>query len=198
MKTSLNLLPPGNLLGNLAVVRLCQWALVWMVLAAVLAGSYWSRRGEAQADLETLRARQRQYAPTELLEAELRKIKQQLAALRSAQLSAGSLVDDRPALTLLGAVSRSAAATQGGLWVQKLAVKPQTGGDGRRTAVTSGAGPAPTTVSLQGIAQDNLAVARFLAALRDSELFERVELKSAVEQTVGERALRSYLVECTY
>jgi Tfp pilus assembly protein PilN len=55
-----------------------------------------------------------------------------------------------------------------------------------------------TAVTLKGIGIDNLAVAQFVLALRQTKALDRVELKASVEQGTVGGAARSYLVECEY
>ena len=51
-------------------------------------------------------------------------------------------------------------------------------------------------VTFAGQARDNLAVATFAAALRDSGLFRRVELKSSVENNGPDPLMRSFNLIC--
>ena len=53
-------------------------------------------------------------------------------------------------------------------------------------------------VTLQGIGVNNLAVARFVVALRETKAFDRVELKSSAETGSADSPACSYLVECSY
>jgi hypothetical protein len=56
----------------------------------------------------------------------------------------------------------------------------------------------PGTLSLRGTGLDNLAVAKFVVALRSTGAFSQVDLKSSVgNKTEGEQE-RSFLVECQY
>jgi hypothetical protein len=51
---------------------------------------------------------------------------------------------------------------------------------------------------LEGIAADNHSVAQFAAALRDTEAFQRVELRSSGRRVVQEAEGQAYSVECVY
>ena len=52
------------------------------------------------------------------------------------------------------------------------------------------------TVTFEGDALDNLAIATFAAGLRDSGLFRHVELKSSQTKKSAEAAFHAFIVEC--
>ena len=53
-------------------------------------------------------------------------------------------------------------------------------------------------LTLKGIALDDLAVAQFIVALRDTGVFHAVELKSSLVTQLAGGPAREYFVECTY
>jgi hypothetical protein len=52
------------------------------------------------------------------------------------------------------------------------------------------------SVTFEGEALDNLAIATFVAALRDTGLFRRVELKSSIGSKSPDSRAHAYSVEC--
>ena len=53
-------------------------------------------------------------------------------------------------------------------------------------------------LTLTGSAVDDLAVSSFVAWLRESEVFETVELRSSESVELNEHNARKYLVACVY
>ena len=53
-------------------------------------------------------------------------------------------------------------------------------------------------LNLKGDALDNLAVAKFVALLRDAATFEKVELKSSLEKASRDVRVHSFSIECVY
>jgi hypothetical protein len=51
-------------------------------------------------------------------------------------------------------------------------------------------------LTIEGDALDNLAIARFAAALRDAALFRDVVLESSVGKTSADRSVHSFVVRC--
>lgn len=208
MKRFVNLLPWNYRRRQLVRRRLMQWGAVGA--AVLLAGAGWLgaglvQRAEVQqlvADLET------EYAPVAELTAQLTQGRMELRRWEDRRKAAAALEETRPALTLLGLVSRCARACEGRLRIDQLSLQPRPpspAAEPRRPASPGRTAPQPprpsgpsATVTIKGQALDNLAVARFVANLRETRAFQRVELKSTAEQPGGQGRLRSYLVECTY
>ncbi len=208
MKRSVNLLSWNYRRRQLIRRRLLQWSAAAAVLGSVAAG--WVAAALVQqaevrqivADLEA------QYAPIAELTRQLTEARKTLRQWEDRRKAAAALEETRPALTLLGLVSRCARACQGRLRIDQLALQPLQavpGADRRKSSPGSqqaleatGSNNSPSaTVTIKGQALDNLAVAQFVASLRETRAFEKVELKSTA-QAASETAVRSYLVECTY
>jgi hypothetical protein len=199
MKTSLNLLPYALRRRELVRLRLSQWCCIWAV-AAVLAGSffYWGEYVPLQACKERLQARQREYAPVKKLQTELETMHVQLQDLQKREALALSLAEDVPVIALLGVTSRAARQSDASVYVSQMSL------DRKAMPVSTDSdraspGHEPRGVlTLQGAGVDNLSVARFVAALRDSGTFDTVELKSTGVEVMGGTEARSYTVECVY
>jgi len=218
MKSHLNLLPLEHRARETARRQLLQWGLVWVVCAVATAGAWWLKRDRCRAVRQRLEAFERDHAPLEQIVQESARMRAELDRLLAKGTLLGKLLDEKPPLTLIGVVSRSARTCDGRLVVQTLAFRrrerpPQVDdpapGDRRRGPAGAPAsdrkepaGPAaPATepwgsVALEGKAMDNVAVATFVVNLRESGLFRRVELKSSVDKSAADGQIRTYLLEC--
>jgi hypothetical protein len=115
-----------------------------------------------------------------------------------------NLHSERLGYQLLSTISRSSRGTQGELQIRKLALRlVETPVESK--GKTTSAPPAVVRsylLSVTGVAKNNLHVAQFASALRDSGVFDRVDLKS----TRGNRRPgssendweRLYQLDCTF
>lgn len=208
MKRSVNLLSWNYRRRQLIRRRLLQWGATAAVLGSVAAGGLAAalvQQAEVRQIVADLEA---QYAPIAELTRQLTDGRKTLRQWEDRRKTAAALEETRPTLTLLGLVSRCARACEGRLRIDQLALQPvqaASAADRRKSSpATQQAPEAPgskntpsATVTIKGEALDNLAVAQFVASLRETRAFEKVELKSTF-QAGRETAVRSYLVECTY
>jgi hypothetical protein len=199
MKTNLNILPYALRRRQVVRLRVFQWCFIWVV--AAVAGSsivYWTTYVPYRACMAHLQSHEREYAPLKKLETELGAMRAQIDDLQEREALALSLADDVPDLTLLGLISRAARQGAGSVYVEKMSLErkaePETPDKKDDSAERKRRG----VLTLRGAGLDNLSVARFVAALRDSELFETVELKSTGVKAARDTEARSYLVECVF
>ena len=198
MKTSLNILPYTLRRRQMVRLRLCQWCFVWVAAAAGASNMvYWTTYVPYQACLADLQAHEREYAPLKKLQTELDAMRAQMDDLQKREALALSLADDVPDLTLLGIISRAARQSDSSVYVEQMSL------DRKATTTpdkhgTSAGQKRRGLLTLRGAGVDNLSVARFVAALRDSEVFDIVELKSTGIQAARGMEARSCLVECVF
>lgn len=196
MKTHVNLLPWKYRLVTAIRARAVQWSLVGLATAAVLAGAWLLKNSEHDALLATTGRLEERLRPISRLGRETGALKAKLALISQKQQVLAELESNRPALTLLGLVGASAKKCAGEIRVERLSLKPL------KSSETAATGPSvakgPMAVTLQGIGVNNLAVARFVVALRETKAFDRVELKSSAETGSADSPACSYLVECSY
>jgi Tfp pilus assembly protein PilN len=200
MRTHINLIPWKVRRAQVVRRRLLQWAVVWAAAAGATVGIGVAKANRNAAVRQTLDALEAEYAPIAALRQEIRTCRQSLEAWNRREAAAAQLEDTRPALTLLGMVGRSARQCEGRLRVDQLTVRPR---EESLVAEKKSAAKQPNTspstlVTIKGVALDNPAVSRFVAALRQTQAFDRVELKSSAEQSTGDLKTWSYLVECGY
>lgn len=108
-------------------------------------------------------------------------------------------------LPLLNVLVQVTKSEQGKVQIQRLNFTGSSPLGGSSPSATPAASPVgsegtvPTgCMSLQGVAEDDVVLARLVAALRGSEAFERVELKSSTHIPVGNTVARQFQVECRY
>lgn len=225
MKTFANLLPFEYRQRQLLRRRLVQWCALWGLCALVIAGAWWGKRLHYRIMVRNRQAAERSFLPLAELAQQSQALRNELAELHAKGTILGQLHHDRPLLSLMGLVSRSAQECRGRLVVRKMRFErqqPGTADDSARAATARSAFAAAGrahrpgeragslaasdspltgaqawgTVVIEGEALDNLAVATFVVQLRDSGMFRRVELKSTQGTTTATGSLRSYVVEC--
>jgi hypothetical protein len=218
MKSSLNLLPLEHRVRETARRQLLQWCLVWAICAAGAVSAWWMKQGHCRAVRRRLQVAEHDYAPLAEILRESDAMRDELDQLRAKGTLLGKLLDDKPPLTLIGVVSQSARACNDRLVVQGLSfcrnerssrvdARAPHGRQARRgppPVVGRKESPDPKaantepwgSVTLEGQAMDNVAVATFVVNLRQSGLFRRVELKSSVGENSADEQIRAYLLEC--
>ncbi len=187
MKTYVNLMPMSYRRGHLIRCRLKQWAVLWVFAAAatVLVGwTQWSQYQAGAAKLESLRVR---YEPIEEMKNEVVELQEKIDALQRRESLALSLADERSMLGLIGLLSNARNDCEGRISIDSLNLNR----NGNNQLATS-------VLVLQGVAADDLAVAKFVGALSDANAFSGVELKSTGSKKLGELTARTYTMECTF
>ncbi|MFG0335106.1 MAG: PilN domain-containing protein [Maioricimonas sp. JB049] len=201
--THMNLLPLPLQKKLLIRRRLSRWGIVWglcSVVALTVAFVWSNRHSGSKAALAVLND---QVAPIRKLEAENGQMLEQINDIVARQSLLGDLDSAERPLTLVGIVSHSAASTQSRLQVQRFAMHRQEITPTETKAAPAEASEKPetivqTTLELSGVALDDLAVARFISALRETGIFVQVELKSSLSTQVADNPAKEYLVRCTF
>ncbi len=198
MKNFVNLLPEEYRRRRLIRRRLLQWTLVW---GAVVAGALplWAlRSARLIAQQQELRHRQAAYAPTKRMLREIPQMQNEMRELSQRDEIVRQLSDTHPPLAALGMISEAAAAAKGGVRVfQLIADRPPTrptSGEEKSEAVAE----KPSMITIQGTGVDNTAVARFVANLRQTQAFRRVDLKSSVRGRLAISDVQRFVVECEF
>jgi hypothetical protein len=184
MKTSLNLMTDEDrrqqfVHGSKRLwIRILSTSLALMVLVA--AAQWWQGRATGSQ----LRLLQERYTPLQTLKDECIRMRTEINAMRDTQQLTLRLVDTRPTVTLLGAISAAAATTNGEVYVEQLDLQHAESTTAQRTALVIGKG------------KDHTSIARFTAALRESDLFADVTLSSSDTSDALEEQARSFRIEC--
>ena len=160
------------------------WAVATLAIAGLLSAAYWIENDRLQQITDAVELREQQYRPIVSKQAEIRQILKQLESLKGREAVAYALEDRHPALTLLGTVGRAAKKTNGELRLRKL--------DFNRAKKNK------PSVALNGQVLDHPALARFLAALRGSNLFVSVDPTWVKASDAGDATLQVFEVECLF
>ena len=189
MKKALNLL--SEQFERKRVIGECLRTWCWiLVLLATTAGLVCWRHWSACRALSARRASfERAYRPVRKLKIETAELTQEIVQLRRKEAIALELFEKRPILTLLGSVSRAVGKSDSQVYLKNLSLAAKSNRETNEAA---------NVLVLSGIGTSNLAVARFAAALRDLELFDRVELKSTGAAQVGIDDARQFDLECRF
>ncbi len=205
MKRHLNLLPWKLRCRMLLRHRLRQWAVAWSLLALLAAGLYgkdWYGLAKAQQDLEVW---QRRAVTIQTINEKNVALVRQNSQLRERLARYGHLESEQIGFQLLAVVSQCSSVKSGSIQIQKLAFKQMQVPDEiiAPNGTTPVAKPAPKmrdvrTLTLNGAASNNLAVAQFVSALRDSGAFHSVDLKSSQGNNVTAIGSRNYQLVCSF
>lgn len=170
--------------------RLRQWSVVLAaagVVALALTCQIYAHRRETRKQLDSLQVR---FRPILQLEQEIEALKHEQQELERHEHITLSLADEKPMLSLLGLVATATHDGQRQTYVQYFDFRQKTAGDGENSH--------RFVLELTGIGQDNLAVARLAAILRDAGLFQRVQVTSTEATDVGDGMARRFQLECAF
>ncbi len=215
MNPSLNFLPLSTRREYRFWLRLRQWSAVWIVVIVLClmgAAVQSSLVIEQRHQLSVLQAK---VQPLLTLQQEFDQNRQRLALLESRESLLVMLERIEQPVQLLGIIGRSIGDEVPEVQVYELEVTPTqvvevvkaaTGGPpATPSAATATNSPVPTTrtvdrvqLRLAGLGVDDLAVARFVAGLREAGVFESVALKSSVHAAALSGECRQFTVECVF
>lgn len=204
----INLLPPGvqSRVRARALLRRCcvLWLTLGLGMLACGIAKFWELRA-AQARLQRLSVH---CQPLRQLEAAVRREQGQLLWLQAEQRRLQDLQPVNRHVAVLGVLLQAARPEQGKLQVQKLswnAAAPTLNPTGTAAAArqpTAAAASASTSLSsslsLQGVVNDDSVLAAFVSALHGSGVFQHVDLKSSSQIPDGKSVARQFQIECSY
>ncbi len=207
----INLLPWHYRRRCLLRRRLRQWSIAWAVVVLSLAAGWLEQHARWQAALAELEMHEQRYDEIRAVKSEIARLMAQQQSLGKQQDLVSQLQQAPPPLLTLALVSASAAKCEGRVAVAKLAYGEETPAasptptPSASQAMPPGGHPTAPAVSrpaycgrltIDGIGTDNVAIAEFVLGLRESGLFERVDLKSAAASTSRALNVTAYQVEC--
>jgi hypothetical protein len=208
MTSQPNLLPETVVHRRFLLSRLKGWATIWFVVFVTTIFICLSQL-QMLSDLEHTAAElAAECGPLREIAAEQQKMAKEVEAIRERE-SWLTDSDSSQTLQLLGIISSATQKNNGRISVRTLNVasfdRPV-----ETTKSATGRTPAKRSsnedvvheqrmqLDLNGIAVNDLAVASFVAFLRESGVFESVELKSTVSQIFNNHETRGYEVTCIY
>ena len=195
MKTCLNLVSPEFQLTQLVRRRVRQWLVVLVVATIgiiVVARDKW-RHCQAAADQRASLAVT--YESTRNVENSKTSLEEQIELLTAEQDLAKSFAEPHPEITAIGCVSQAAKNTRGEVFVREFTM---TRTPRRANSDGEAADPIPNTMTLKGAGLNGVAVAHFVAWIRDSNLFNRVHLESTEKAWTGTHHIYPFKVTCTF
>jgi Tfp pilus assembly protein PilN len=200
----LNLLPYGFRRRTLVTSHLRQWVIACAVAWVALVPTWWLKQSKRQAAIAALDPLEQNYALLTKLQAENRQMKARLNDVGTRETLFGELQAEPPSLATIALVSQSARGSAGQLVVEHLAYDSHYAErqqlEQRKKDPKASKELARQTIdrelTLIGVGMHNLAIAGFVVALRDSAAFQRVDLKSAVQDPQGGRI--KYQVQCHF
>ena len=207
MRAYLNLLPWELQRRFLIRKRLFQWSIVWACVSGAIGAVWYVCQQGVETQRRELFSVEQNAAPIRKMRSKNRIIKKRLSGLASRSSLLSELKSTRQSILLVGIVSRSASRIAGRLQVRSFElsrksiaapVSNKRGPRGKPKIQSASQVTERMAVTLNGIAVDDLAIAEFVNALRDSDSFETVELKSSVGLELVNVKVRQYVVECAY
>lgn len=211
MKSNLNLMTLEWQRRHVVKRHLVRWGRVAALVAMLTAVTWWKVHGdvtEVRAELAGLEARASLFR-SQL--AENKRIEQKIELAQRRKKLFNSLSLPQQPLQLVGIISASAREQNGQIRIASFELAPSQMLDGqadeparprnagRRAASTEPVKPVVrTAVSLSGIAENDMALTRFVASLREAGVFVEVELKSSRKVQRDDRVACEYDVSCIY
>ncbi len=179
--------------------RLTQWAFVWIATLLICFGWWQVSLKALQFESDRVALMETRYSPVIQKQAEIQRIRRELDDLNSHQSLLVQLDDEPIPYHLLALVSMQVQQRDGAVRIESFKL---TQPDGAVAASQASAGKpaapntAHSTMTLQGMAADNLAVSLFVAGLRDSGVFSAVDLKSSTGARVENTRAHNFTIEC--
>ena len=208
--THINLLPLNFRRRLLVKIRLLQWSLVWGLSLLALVALWAAKSMDRQAQTRQLQTLERQCNPLRKIDADNNRVRKRLAELEQRQSLLADLDTVQFPLLLVGIVSQGTQRSHSRVQVRDFSLAPimevsaKSTNSAHQVKNKKNEKQAEENVSarmrltLKGIALDDLAVAQFIVALRDTGVFNAVELKSSLITQLAGGPAREYFVECTY
>jgi len=202
MKTYVNLLSPRYQRTALVRKLLARWCAAWALGITVVAVIFWLNLGQYQKTAASVSAAEIACMPVVATAEENTRMRGQVRRFDCRETLVGQLGDDKPLLGLLAVVGNSARVCNERIVVrdflfEQQAESPKAASDKDKPTAESVLPPGPEAVlTIKGDALDNLAIAKFAAALRDTGLFRDVELKSSVGKSSPNLPIHSFIVRC--
>lgn len=195
MKRYVNLFSESFQRRQLVRARIRFWGTAILAasgLAILVGGFAWTELRSISISHEWLAT---QYAPIESLKKEISAFTNRIANLRHRESAALMLSEDQSVMTLLAIVGQAVRTADDEIYVERLLLDQRQQNRPTNDPIPSSAAH---VLTMNGVGMNDLAVARFTAALRDAEIFQEVTLESTVPASVGDARFRTFHLECTF
>jgi Tfp pilus assembly protein PilN len=202
MKQSVNLVPESFRRLIVAKRLMRSWTLVSMAVGASLL-TYVLWEGETYRQVRGRRAVVESKArPFSEMKSAVERMMQEIAKMEESDALVKRLSRDQTPLLPLSLVSAGVKACPDQLWIRHVKFEQRPKGEKESEAKVPGPRVRNATevstggyLTLEGYAVDNLAVAAFVAALRDTKGFRSVELKSSINSSSDESQRTIFTIE---
>ena len=209
-RRSINLLTWRFRLYLLVRARLLQWSVVWSVGSVVMLTLWQLENHHLGASQDALAIMESRCQPLQQMQLQNSQLAKKVADLHSHQSLLARLDDEQVPYRLLGLVSQKVAECTGTIRIDSLSIDRKMEAEplppaGKGTTTAKPADPTPavpkmrevTTLNLNGVAEGNITVSQFVGLLRDSQVFQTVELVSSIGADTNTLRTQAYFVKCT-
>ena len=209
MNDHLNLMPWAARRRNLFWLRLRQWSGAWLLTLTLSALVGIAQASRVASEHYRLTAIETSVQPLRAKRQELDQMLVRLKTLRSRESMLAMLERMEQPVQLLGFIGRSIGNDRPEVQVYDMVISPtqivqviketEKASDSKANVAT----PVTRSVDrvqlkIDGLGVDDLAVARFVAGLREAGVFETVALKSSIRLVSLPGESRQFIVECVF
>jgi len=199
-----NLLPSAIVWRRLMLKRIRQWGCVYCLMGISILGWNSPLLGKWWNGLSELREMQSASEPIRQMQSDQVRQSQEAVALekKTSQLRAAICQDRTNAL--LGIVAIGARSTDDAIQIQEMQMLVST--KSNEAIMATGPNQSPPVASkparherqltLRGIATEGEAITALMESLKDSQVFEKVELRSTQGRFVSEKTVQEFQLEC--
>lgn len=188
--THVNLLSPSYIAKRNLRQAFKQWSIavgLGMLVVGVWVACEYAAMVQSNNQLSYIRT---EYEKQRATRSEIKKLKERRNLLQDREQETFRLDDDVPLLDLLGVVAKASAASNGRIHVADFRFNKSVAG--------RGVGMDAHTLQVQGVAENTVAIARFAAFIRDTDIFDAVELASTgIAQTGLGKSHRTFDIQCS-
>lgn len=189
MTKSINLLPLRFRKQQLVTQVSKSWLFLFGFATLLMIGGAWWTWNQNSSQKIVLDATKLQYAPVQRLAAESKRYRVETESMQQRERLALELSRHRSILALLGQLSISAKNCEGNVSIKEMTLDSELGAKDEH---------AHSKLTLTGVGIDDVAIAQFVAELRDSEMFESVQLTSSGSTVIEDYDSKLYTLECSY
>lgn len=192
----LNLLPFDHLRRELIHRRVRQWGVVWCAAIAGLLVYGWLERTDYDRLTRRLEAVNVEYAPVQQMKTEIGVLQGKLHEIQVRESIMLRLAEQRPVLTILGVIANAAKTCDGSVSATNVQLTTHAATNAKARQPTGS--EQDNQVSIDGVADNDAAIARFATELRAATIFDQVSLREAADQETSGIKVRRYRIQCNY
>jgi Tfp pilus assembly protein PilN len=199
---AINLLPESTRGKIQFAGQLRSFARAWLVASLLVFALILSQAKALWQDHQRLAALEGNCVPLYALQAEIDGTEKKIRQMEARLVRLSQLQPDNHALDVLGLLTSAMRRANGALVVQRLNfqsehVNTQVKGTPPAKSIYANAESSRKyTLTLSGVTDDDASFSRFVSGLRETAVFDRVELKSSSQTNGSDRLAKQYQLEC--